>query len=65
MGADGQEIGRGLSAYASTEAQRMIGLSSDAMESELGYRGRAEMVHRDDMVLHSKNGDLEKGEEDE
>ncbi|MGB0315502.1 MAG: PUA domain-containing protein, partial [Parvibaculales bacterium] len=65
MGADGQEIGRGLSAYASTEAQRMIGLSSDAMESELGYRGRAEMVHRDDMVLHGKNGDLEKGEEDE
>jgi glutamate 5-kinase len=63
MDANGQEIGRGLSAYASTEAQRMIGLSSDAMESELGYRGRAEMVHRDDMVLHSngktahENGD--------
>ena len=54
MAADGQEIGRGLSAYASTEAQRMIGLSSDAMENELGYRGRAEMVHRDDMVLHGK-----------
>ena len=65
MGADGQEIGRGLSAYASTEAQRMIGLSSDAMESELGYRGRAEMVHRDDMVLHGKNMDLKKGEDDE
>ena len=48
---DGSEIGRGLSAYASTEAQRMIGLTSEAMQAELGYRGRAEMVHRDDMVL--------------
>ncbi|MCH1568711.1 MAG: glutamate 5-kinase [Alphaproteobacteria bacterium] len=51
MAPDGSEIGRGLSAYASTEAQRMIGLTSEAMQAELGYRGRAEMVHRDDMVL--------------
>ena len=65
MAAGGQEIGRGLSAYASTEAQRMIGLSSDAMEAELGYRGRAEMVHRDDMVLHGKNEDLKQGEDNE
>ena len=56
--ADGSEIGRGLSAYASTEAQRMIGLTSEAMQAELGYRGRAEMVHRDDMVLTvAPNGD--------
>ena len=40
-----------LERLCNTEAQRMIGLSSDAMEAELGYRGRAEMVHRDDMVL--------------
>ena len=65
MAADGQEIGRGLSAYASTEAQRMIGLSSDAMENELGYRGRAEMVHRDDMVLHGKSELSKKGESNE
>ena len=65
MAADGQEIGRGLSAYASTEAQRMIGLTSDAMENELGYRGRAEMVHRDDMVLHSQNEDLKQDEDNE
>ncbi len=51
---DGTEIGRGLSAYASAEAQRMIGLTSDAMRQELGYRGRDEMVHRDDLVLHMR-----------
>ena len=53
LGPDGQEIGRGLSAYASAQAQRMVGLSSEAVHETLGYRGRDEMVHRDDMVLHA------------
>lgn len=48
---NGMEIGRGLSAYASADAQRMIGLASDAVAEILGYQGRAELVHRDDMVL--------------
>ena len=53
LGPNGDEIGRGLSAYASAEAQLMIGLSSAAVQDVLGYRGRDEMVHRDDMVLHA------------
>jgi len=53
----GDEIGRGLSAYASAEAQRMIGQPSGALESILGYRGRAEIVHRDDMVLTANDRD--------
>ncbi len=48
---NGGELGRGLSGYASTEAARMIGLPSSEMQNVLGYHGRAEMVHRDDMVL--------------
>jgi glutamate 5-kinase len=38
----------------------MVGLSSDAVQDTLGYRGRDEMVHRDDMVLHAAQS--EKGQ---
>ena len=33
------------------EAERLIGRKSGEIEGILGYRGRAEMIHRDDMVL--------------
>ena len=49
--ADGQEIGRGLAAYASDEAVAIKGCRSEQIEDKLGYRGRSVMVHRDDMVL--------------
>ena len=51
VGADGQELGRGLAAYASDEALAIKGCRSGQIESKLGYRGRSVMVHRDDMVL--------------
>ncbi len=44
-------IGRGLSAYGSADAARIIGHRSDAIEALLGWRGRDEMIHRDDLVL--------------
>ncbi len=47
----GREIGRGLSAYASTEAARLLGRQSSEIESILGYRGREVLIHRDDLVL--------------
>ncbi len=47
----GRLVARGLSAYSSEDARRIIGHNSSAIESLLGYRGRAELVHRDDMVL--------------
>jgi len=50
--ADGREIGRGLSAYSSTDAGRIAGHKSREIEAILGYRGRDEMVHRDDLVLN-------------
>jgi glutamate 5-kinase len=48
---DGAEIGRALVAYDSNHAARIAGRSSRDIEAILGYAGRAEMVHRDDMAL--------------
>ncbi len=47
----GRPLARGLSAYGSADAARIIGRRSDAIEALLGWRGRDEMIHRDDMVL--------------
>ncbi|MGB2933590.1 MAG: glutamate 5-kinase [Methyloceanibacter sp.] len=51
---DGAEIGRGLAAYDHTDAKAIIGRKSSEIENILGYRGRPELIHRDDMVLHRK-----------
>lgn len=48
---NGQSIGRGLSAYNAEDARLIAGHKSDAIEARLGYRGRDEIVHRDDLVL--------------
>jgi glutamate 5-kinase len=47
----GAEIARGLSAYSSADAERIRGRRSGELEALLGYRGRDEMIHRDDLVL--------------
>ena len=49
--ATGGTVARGLSAYASADARRIAGHRSDDIETILGWRGRDEMVHRDDLVL--------------
>lgn len=48
---NGREIGRGLSAYGAEDAGRIIGHNSREIADLLGYRGRDELVHRDDLVL--------------
>ncbi len=48
---DGRPLGRGLTAYASTDAARIIGRRSAEIEAILGWRGRDELIHRDDLVL--------------
>jgi glutamate 5-kinase len=50
-GPDGGEVGRGLVAYDIEDAERIRGKSSADILSILGFGGRAEMVHRDDLVL--------------
>lgn len=47
----GLEIARGLTAYSSSDAERIRGRRSAELEGLLGYRGRDEMIHRDDLVL--------------
>jgi glutamate 5-kinase len=47
-----RELGRGLIAYARPDAERLIGRKSAEIEGILGYRGRSEMIHRDDMALN-------------
>ena len=48
---DGSLIGRGLSAYSSSDAALIAGRKSGDIEKFLGYRGRDEIIHRDDLVL--------------
>jgi len=49
--ASGTEIARGLSAYGAEDARRIAGRRSDEIEAILGWRGRDEMIHRDDLVV--------------
>ena len=50
-GPDGSELGRGLAEYSDKEANLLAGCQSEQIEDKLGYRGRAVMVHRDELVL--------------
>ncbi len=51
MTTQGREIARGLIAYDAGDAQRILGLKSSEIEKVLGFRGRDELIHRDDLVL--------------
>src|SRR5581483_4256091 len=50
-GPDGAEVGRGLVAYDAEDAAKIIRKSSSDIMLILGIEGRAEMVHRDDLVM--------------
>jgi glutamate 5-kinase len=47
----GRVLARGLVAYAADDARRIAGRKSAEIERLLGFRGRDEMVHRDDLVV--------------
>jgi glutamate 5-kinase len=47
----GVELGRGLIGYSAAEARAIAGAQSGAIVAILGYRGRDEMIHRDDLVV--------------
>ena len=51
IGPDGGEVARGICAYSDSDAARIIGRKSAEFEKVLGFRGRDEIVHRDDLVL--------------
>lgn len=50
-GPDGARLGQGLCRYTSDEVARISGRQSADIEGILGYKGRAVLIHRDDMVL--------------
>lgn len=55
INAEGIELGHGLAGYATAEAEKIKGQKSQIIETLLGYEGRAELIHADDLVLR---GDL-------
>lgn len=48
---EAQVLARGLSAYDHEDARRIMGHKSGEIEAILGYLGRDEIVHRDDLIL--------------
>ena len=53
---DGRELGRGMSAYSAEDAARILRKKSRDIAGILGYEGRSEMIHRDDMALSPGGG---------
>jgi glutamate 5-kinase len=51
LGPDGSEFARGICAYGDADAARILGRRSAEIEQLLGFRGRDEMIHRDDLAI--------------
>jgi glutamate 5-kinase len=47
----GREVARGLCRYDAAEAEKIMGLRSDAIEAALGYTEGPTLIHADDMAL--------------
>jgi glutamate 5-kinase len=52
-GPDGTRLARGLSGYSSRDTHIIAGHHSDDIEALLGWRGRDEVIHRDDLVTEA------------
>ena len=50
---DGRVLARGLAAYSRADVLRIMGRKSSQIEQLVGFRGRDEIIHRDDLVLRS------------
>lgn len=48
---DGRQVAQGLTAYSSRDIDLIKGHKTSEIEGLLGYRGRDEVLHRDDMVM--------------
>jgi glutamate 5-kinase len=51
VSAEGAEVARGIIAYSDADAARIMGRRSAEIAQLLGFRGRDEMIHRDNLVL--------------
>jgi len=54
---DGRELARGLIAYNDEDAKRLAGRRSAEIEALLGYRGRDEMIHRDELAFTARDSE--------
>jgi glutamate 5-kinase len=61
LGPEGRVLARGLTAYSRADVLRIMGRRSTEIEQLVGFRGRDEIIHRDDLVL--RPGDEEGGEQ--
>jgi glutamate 5-kinase len=48
---DNMEVARGVIAYSDADTARIMGRRSGEIEALLGFRGREELIHRDDLVV--------------
>ncbi|HMA12829.1 MAG TPA: glutamate 5-kinase [Steroidobacteraceae bacterium] len=51
MDPQGRVLARGLAAYSRADVVRIMGRRSSEIEQLVGFRGRDEIIHRDDLVL--------------
>lgn len=49
--ANGALVAKGISSYSHTEAAKILGKKSDAIEAILGYAARSALIHRDDLAM--------------
>lgn len=53
----GSEIAKGITSYTSREIKKIAGVKTSEIESILGYKYSDEVIHRDDLVITSKDHD--------
>jgi glutamate 5-kinase len=53
----GVEVARGIAAYSDSDAARIMGRKSSEIAALLGFRGREELIHRDDLVILQHHGE--------
>jgi glutamate 5-kinase len=54
---DGRELARGLVAYNAEDAKRLAGRRTAEIETLLGFRGRDEMIHRDELAFTARDSE--------
>ncbi|MCE3233790.1 MAG: glutamate 5-kinase [Rickettsiaceae bacterium] len=50
-----RKVGVGISAYSSRDARMIMGHKSQDIENLVGFSGRNELIHRDNMVVESED----------
>lgn len=62
VGPSGDVLGVGISAYSGAAARRILGKKTGEIEGILGYKGRSELIHADDLALDRYRNGGRKGD---